>query len=110
VVRSLVLADTTAAYGPERKPMWDDRIRVAERSEMKEQIQKVVAEDRAEDVILACAGLCGYDTELSRLAGVPVLDPVTVGVKIAESIVALGVSHSKARKFAHPPQPLDHYL
>ena len=29
-VRSLVLADTTACYGPERKPMWDDRIRVAE--------------------------------------------------------------------------------
>src|SRR6266851_6123366 len=29
-VRSLVLADTTASYGPECKPMWDDRIRVAE--------------------------------------------------------------------------------
>ncbi|OLB93830.1 MAG: hydantoin racemase [Candidatus Rokubacteria bacterium 13_1_40CM_68_15] len=78
--------------------------------ELEEQIGKVVAEDRAEVVILACAGLCGYDIELSRLAGVPVLDPVTVGVKVAESIVGLGVSHSKVRKFAHPPQPLDHYL
>jgi 3-oxoadipate enol-lactonase len=29
-IRSLVLADTTASYGPERKPMWDDRIRLAE--------------------------------------------------------------------------------
>ena len=29
-IQSLVLADTTASYGPERKPMWDDRIRVAE--------------------------------------------------------------------------------
>lgn len=29
-VRSLVLADTTACYGPARTPMWDDRIRVAE--------------------------------------------------------------------------------
>jgi 3-oxoadipate enol-lactonase len=29
-IRSLVLADTTASYGPERKPMWDDRIAVAE--------------------------------------------------------------------------------
>ena len=26
-IRSLVLADTTASYGPERKLMWDDRIR-----------------------------------------------------------------------------------
>jgi allantoin racemase len=78
--------------------------------ELKVQIQRVVAEDRAEVVILACAGLCGYDMELTRLAGVPVLDPVAVGVKVAESLVALGVSHSKIRKFAHPPQPLDHYL
>lgn len=78
--------------------------------ELKEQIQRIVAEDRAEVVILACAGLCGYDQELSRLAGVPVLDPVAVAVKVAESLVALGLSHSKARKFASPPQPLDNYL
>ncbi|MBI4247158.1 MAG: aspartate/glutamate racemase family protein, partial [Candidatus Rokubacteria bacterium] len=78
--------------------------------ELKEQIQKIVAEDRAEVVILACAGLCGYDTELSRLAGVPVLDPVAVGVKVAEGLVALGLSQSKLRKFASPPQPLENYL
>ena len=29
-VKSLVLADTTACYGPKMTPMWDDRIRVAE--------------------------------------------------------------------------------
>ena len=58
----------------------------------------------------ARAGLCGYDRELTQLAGVPVLDPVKMGVKVAESLVALGVSHSKIRKFAAPPQPLEHYL
>lgn len=78
--------------------------------ELTEQIQKIVAEDRAEVVILACAGLCGYDAELSRLAGVPVLDPVAVGVKVAEALVGLGLSHSKVRKFAPPPQPLEHYF
>ena len=78
--------------------------------ELTEQILKIVNEDRAEVVILACAGLCGYDTELSRLAGIPVLDPVAVAIKIAESFVGLGVSHSKLRKFAHPPQPLENYL
>ncbi|MBI4588035.1 MAG: aspartate/glutamate racemase family protein, partial [Candidatus Rokubacteria bacterium] len=72
--------------------------------QLKGEIRKIVAEDRAEVVILACAGLCGYDAELSRLAGVPVLDPVAVGVKVAESLVALGLSHSKVRKFAAPPQ------
>jgi allantoin racemase len=78
--------------------------------ELEEQIRQIVAEDRAEVVILACAGLCGYEGELSRLARVPVLDPVAVAVKVAESLVGLGLSHSKARKFAFPPQPLDDYL
>src|SRR5216683_7327807 len=78
--------------------------------ELTEQIRKIVSEDRAEVVILACAGLCGYDIELSRLAGIPVLDPVAVAVKVAEAFVGLGVSHSKSRKFAHPPQPLANYL
>jgi allantoin racemase len=78
--------------------------------ELTEQIGRVVADDHAEVVILACAGLCGYDAELSRRAGIPVLDPVSVGVKVAESLVGLGLSHSKIRKFAHPPQSLDSYL
>lgn len=78
--------------------------------ELKEQIERIVAEDRAEVVILACAGLCGYDAELSKLAGVPVLDPAAVGVKVAEGLVGLGLSHSKVRKFALPPQTLENYL
>lgn len=79
-------------------------------AELKEQIRTIMAEDRAEVVILACAGLCGYDVELTRLAGVPVLDPVAVGVKVAESLVGLGLTHSKLRKFAFPPQPIASYL
>jgi allantoin racemase len=78
--------------------------------ELTEQIRGIVARDQAEVVILACAGLCGYDTELSRLAGIPVLDPVTVGVKVAEGLVGLGLAHSKIRKFAAPPQSIDGYL
>ena len=78
--------------------------------ELQDQIRRIVAEDGAEVVILACAGLCGYDAELSRLAGIPVLDPAAVGVKVAESLVGLGLAHSKIRKFAPPPQPLESYL
>ena len=79
-------------------------------AQLSAEIRKIVAEDRSEVVILACAGLCGYDTELSRLAGVPVLDPVAVAVKVAEGFVGLGLAQSKIRKFAHPPQSLDEYL
>ena len=79
-------------------------------AELSAAIRAVVDQDRAEVVILACAGLCGYDRELTELAGVPVLDPVAVAVKVAESLVGLGLSQSKIRKFAHPPQPLDQYF
>ncbi len=78
--------------------------------ELTAEIRRIVAEDRSDVVILACAGLCGYDTELSRRAGVPVLDPVAVAVKVAEGFVGLGLAQSKLRKFAHPPQSLDAYL
>jgi allantoin racemase len=79
-------------------------------AQLSAEIKRIVAEDRAEVVILACAGLCGYERALSELAGIPVLDPVATAVKVAEGLVGLGLSHSKIRKFAHPPQPLDAYL
>lgn len=73
------------------------------------QVTRIVSEDRSEVVILACAGLCGYDEALSRQAGVPVIDPVVAGVKMAEAFVGMGLSHSKLRKFRAPPQPLADY-
>lgn len=73
------------------------------------QVKKIVAEDRAEVVILACAGLCDYDRELSRASGIPVIDPVVAAVKMAESLVQMGLSHSKVRKFHAPPQPIEAY-
>jgi allantoin racemase len=79
-------------------------------AELSAEVRRIVAEDHADVVILACAGLCGYDRELSALAGIPVLDPVAVAVKVAEGLVGLGLAQSKAGKFAVPPQPLDRYF
>lgn len=76
----------------------------------KEEITKIVEEDGAEVVILSCGGLCGYDEELQKLVGLPVIDPVTVTVKMAEMMVETGLCHSKKRKFANPPQPLAEYF
>ena len=77
--------------------------------QLTEQVNAVVAEDGAEVVILACAGLCDYDRELTEASGVPVIDPVVAGVKMAEAFVGMGVSHSKVRKFHAPPQPVTDY-
>ncbi len=77
--------------------------------QLAEQVQALVRDDGAEVVILACAGLCGYDEALTKMAGVPVLDPVAVAVKVGETFVALGLCHSKVRKFHSPPQDLRAY-
>ncbi|MBD3305015.1 hydantoin racemase [candidate division KSB3 bacterium] len=79
-------------------------------AELKEEVQRVVKEDGAEVIILACAGLCGYEDDLSDLLGIPVLDPVVVAVKVAEMMAETGLSQSKIRKFAFPPQPMAAYI
>ena len=78
--------------------------------QLKDEVLKIVEEDGAEVIVLGCAGLCGYDEELQQLVGIPVLDPVTVTVKVAEMYVETGLVHSKKRKFASPPQAIEAYF
>jgi 3-oxoadipate enol-lactonase len=64
-VRSLVLCDTTACYGPTVAPMWEDRIRVAETSGMTpELVDRTMAiwfsadyRSRRKDVVDRVAGM-----------------------------------------------------
>ena len=79
-------------------------------SELKEEVSKIVKEDGEEVIILACAGLCGYEDELTKMVGIPVLDPVVVAVKVAEMMVETGLCQSKVRKFAFPPQDINDYF
>ncbi len=79
-------------------------------AELKEEMLRVASQDGAEVIILGCAGLCGYEDELTEMVGLPVLDPVVVAVKVAEMMVATGLTHSKVRKFAFPPQALEAYF
>jgi allantoin racemase len=43
------------------------------------------------------------------MSGVPILDPIIVGVKTAEALVQMGLCHSKIRKFNMPTQPIENY-
>ena len=60
--------------------------------------------DRAEVICLGCGGMAGLDDAVRARTGVPVVDGVTAAVKLAESLVSLGLSTSKVRTFA-PPRP-----
>lgn len=66
-----------------------------------------VEEDRAECVVLGCTGMMGQAMRAQEELGVPVLDPVLMGVKVAEMRASLwkkyGISHSKIGGYEPPP-------
>ncbi len=63
----------------------------------------------AEVLIMGCAGLGDWSHELQRELGVPIINPNAAGLKLAETLVDLHLSHSKVRTFGMPRQvlPLD---
>jgi allantoin racemase len=57
------------------------------------------AADRAEAVVLGCAGLADLVDPLSDRLGVPVIDGVAAGVGLAAGLVAMGLNTSRASTF-----------
>lgn len=72
------------------------------RNAIKQEAMRAIAEDRAEVIVLGCGGMAGLDTDLMESLGVPVVDGVKAAVKLAESLVSLGLSTSKSRTYAPP--------
>ena len=54
-------------------------------------------------IVLGCAGMTGLAATLSAELGLPVVDGVAAAVKLAESLVALGLRTSKRDEYATPP-------
>ena len=80
----------------------DETVRV-----LVELAEKAIVEDEAHVIIPGCTGLAGLAPRIQaglsdRGYNVPVLDPPSVAVKLAEALVDLGQSHSK-RTYAPPP-------
>ncbi|GAB3602296.1 aspartate/glutamate racemase family protein [Kineococcus gypseus] len=69
-----------------------------------QQAQRCVDEDGAEVVVLGCAGMAGVHAAVAAALPVPVVDGVAAAVRLAESLVALGLGTSKVRSYA-PPEP-----
>ena len=67
-----------------------------------EQARQAVEVDRAEVVCLGCGGMAGLEDAIRDALGVPVIDGVAAGVKLAESLVQLGLSTSKVCTYAPP--------
>ena len=69
-----------------------------------EEIARAVRDDRADAVVLGCAGMTDLARMMSERHGVPVIDGVAAAVSLAESLVRLKLATSKAGVWA-PPLP-----
>lgn len=71
-----------------------------------DEIGRAIAEDRAEAIVLGCAGMTDLARRLEAVHGVPVVDGVAAAVVLAEGLVRLGLATSKIGGWAPPlPKP-----
>jgi allantoin racemase len=65
-----------------------------------EAAREAVCANRAEAVVLGCAGLADLVDPLTEKLGMPVIDGVAAAVGIAAGLVAMGLNTSRANTFA----------
>jgi allantoin racemase len=65
------------------------------RAKIDAEIARALAQDRAEAIVLGCAGMAKLARDLSIKHGCPVIDGVGAAVKLAEMLVSLGLKTSK---------------
>jgi allantoin racemase len=74
----------------------------AARDRISAEIAEALRADRAEAIVLGCAGMAPLAASLSAEHGVPVVEGVSAAVKLAESLVALRLATSKIGGWAEP--------
>jgi allantoin racemase len=72
------------------------------RAKIATEIACALEEDRAEAIVLGCAGMADLAASLSTEFGVPVIDGVAAAVALAEGLAAIGLRTSKRGGFARP--------
>ncbi len=61
--------------------------------------RRAISEDKAEVLVLGCAGFAGLDKRMSQVLQVPVLDGITCAVIIATGLVNYGLNISRIRRY-----------
>jgi allantoin racemase len=66
--------------------------------------RRCVSEDDADVLVMGCMSMAfmSAERELSVLVGIPVINPVLAALKAAETLLALGLSHSRT-SWPSPP-------
>ena len=66
------------------------------------EIAATIVEDGAEAIVLGCAGMAEFAASLAKAHGLPVIEGVGAAIKLAEALVALGITTSKRGAYAPP--------
>ncbi len=75
------------------------------------EITAAIRDDRAEAIVLGCAGMADLAAELAATHGLPVVDGVAAAVTLAESLLRLGLKTSRLGPYAAPrPKTYDGLL
>lgn len=69
---------------------------------IRQEIRAAITEEKAECIILGCAGMADLAQLLSQEFARPVIDGVAAAVKLLEGLVSLGLRTSKAGGYASP--------
>jgi allantoin racemase len=69
---------------------------------LRDEIARAIDEDRAEAIVLGCAGMADLAHRLRAEFGLPVIDGVGAALKQAEALISLGLSTSKRGAYASP--------
>jgi allantoin racemase len=69
---------------------------------LRREIGLAVREDRAEAIVLGCAGMADLTAALAQEFSRPVVDGVAAAVKQAEALVSLGLKTAKSGAYARP--------
>ena len=73
------------------------------RQQISDEIAKAIAEDRAEAIVLGCAGMTDLAQSLAQEFQMPVLDGVACAVVLCEGLVRLGLHTSRHGGYSPPP-------
>ena len=68
------------------------------------EIARAIADDKAEAIVLGCAGMTDLASKLSQQFDRPVLDGVACAVSLAEAMARLQLKTSRHGGYAPPPQ------
>lgn len=66
--------------------------------------RRAIEQDGAEVICLGCAGMAGLEQRMREALPVPIVEGVAAAIKLAETLISLGLGTSKANMF-QPVQP-----